>query len=130
MYNFTRSTVLFALISLIGMNSSLSASDCCNEPTHSRLYIGVFGGEVFSNASRVHQYGTAFFSERTSIGPLAIIAEGHLNKTSSGFGGLQIGYEWSRPIYSSWSIAAAGELEAFFFNDKKKGHLISEYSLS
>jgi opacity protein-like surface antigen len=73
----------------------------------------------------VTQYGTAYFPEEI-IGPLSVIAEGHLNKTSSGFGGVQVGYEWSRSICSGWSLATAGELEAFFFKHKRKGHLINQ----
>lgn len=101
--------------------------ECCCEPAPcNRLYIGAFGGGLYSNSSRVSQYGTAFFPELTSIGPLSIIGEGHLNKSSTGFGGVQLGYEWSKPLCSGWSLAPAAELEAFFFKHKKKGHLINQ----
>lgn len=128
-----RLAVLFALASLSTMSSSLAAWECCDQPSwecceqpsSSRLYIGAFGGGLYSNRSRVNQYGTAFFSEVTSIGPLSIIGEGRLNRTSTGFGGVQLGYECSRPVCSGWSLAPAGELEAFFFNHKKRGHLIN-----
>ncbi len=115
---------LLTLLSLNTMNSSLIAWECC-EPCN-RLYIGAFGGGIYSNTNKVTQYGTAFFSELDSIGPLSIIAEGHLKKTSTGFGGAQIGYEWSNPTCSCWSLATAGELEVFFFKHKKKGHLINQ----
>lgn len=117
---------LFALVSLTAMNSSLMACECCEQPSNNRLYIGAFGGGIYSNNNDIYQYGTAFFSEVESIGPLPVIAEGHLNKTSSGFGGVQIGYEWSKPDCSGWAFATAGELEVFFFKHKKKGNLINE----
>jgi len=135
MFNLGRRSVLFALVSLSAMNSSLTAWECCEQPSTwgyceqpscNRLYIGGFGGGIYSNSEKVTQYGTAFFSELTSIGPLSIIAEGHLNKTSTGFGGVQLGYEWSKPLNSCWSIAPALELEALFFNHNKTGHLINQ----
>lgn len=116
---------LCALLSLSAMNSSLMAWESCEPPSSNRFYIGAFGGGIYSNSNKVSQYGTAYFSEVTSIGPLSVIAEGHLNKSSTGFGGVQIGYEWSKPS-SGWSLATAGELEAFFFKQKKKGHLINQ----
>ncbi len=128
MFNLSRLAVISALLSLSAVNS-LTAYDeweCCEEPSCNRLYIGAFGGGIYSNSSRVHQYGTAFFSEIDSIGPLPIIGKGHLEKNSTGFGGVQVGYEWSKPSCSSWSLATAGELEAFFFSHKTKGHLINE----
>lgn len=128
MFNLRRFAVLFALVSLSAMNFSLTAWECCEEPEPScnRLYVGAFGGGIFSDSSKANQYGTAFFSELTSIGPLSVIAEGHLNKTSSGFGGAQVGYEWSKPLCSGWSLAPAGELEYFYFSNKKKGSLINQ----
>jgi opacity protein-like surface antigen len=118
---------LFALLSLSAMNSSLTAWECCEQPSCNRLYIGAFGGGIWSDKNRVTQYGTAFFPEPPdSIGPLSIIGEGHLKKTSTGFGGAQVGYEWSRPVCSDWVLATAGELEVFFFKHKKKGHLINQ----
>jgi len=126
MFNLGRLSVLFALVALSAMNSSLTACECCEQPSSNRLYIGAFGGGIYSNNSKATQYGTAFFSERTSIGPLPVIAEGHLNTSSSGFGGVQVGYEWSKPMCSSWSLAPAGELEVFFFNHRKKGDLINQ----
>jgi opacity protein-like surface antigen len=126
MFNLNRLAVVFALVSLSAMNSSLTAWECCEQPSCNRLYFGAFGGGIYSNSNKVTQYGTAFFSELTSIGPLPVIAEGHLNKTSTGFGGVQIGYEWSKPLCSDWSLATAGELEVFFFKHKKKGDLINQ----
>lgn len=123
---------LLGLLSLSTMSSSLMALDCCesydccNPCDSNRLYIGAFGGGIYSNSNKVSQYGTAFFREPPrSIGPLSIIGEGHLNSTSTGFGGVQVGYEWSKPLCSGWSLATAGELEYFLFKHKKKGHLIN-----
>lgn len=129
MFKIGRLAVLFAFLTLGTVNAS-SAWDCCEEisceePSCNRLYIGGFGGGIYSNTSKVHQYGTAFFTE-ASGGPLSVIAKGHLNKTTSGFGGVQVGYEWSKPSCSGWSLATACELEAFFFKHKKKGHLINQ----
>lgn len=119
--------VLCALVSLSAMPSSLVAWDeCCEQPSCNRFYIGAFGGGIYSNNNKVSQYGTAFFSEITALGPLSVIGEGRLNKTSTGYGGAQIGYEWSKPSCSRWSLATAGELEVLFFKHKKKGHLINQ----
>lgn len=127
MFNFCRLAVLSAVVALSTMSSLTAWEDCCEQPSCNRFYIGAFGGGIYSNSSRVNQYGTAFFREPpASIGPLSVIAEGHLDKTSTGFGGVQVGYEWSRPMCSGWSLAPAAELEAFFFNHKKKGHLINQ----
>lgn len=54
---------LLALVSLSAMNSSLMAWECCEEPSCNRLYIGAFGGGIYSNNEKVTQYGTAFFPE-------------------------------------------------------------------
>lgn len=124
-----RLTALLALVSLSAMNSSLMAwgGDCCeSSPSCNRFYIGAFGGGIYSESDKISQFGTAFFSEIDSIGPLPIIAEGSLNKTSTGFGGVQIGYEWSNPGCSGWSFAPAGELEAFYFRHNRDGHLINQ----
>lgn len=125
LFNKGRLAALFALVSLSAMNCSLMAGECCEQPSCNRLYVGAFGGGIYSNSSQVSQFGTAFFPEDT-LGPLPVIGEGHLNKTSTGFGGVQVGYEWSKPCDSGWFLATAGELEAFFFKDKKKGHLINQ----
>jgi opacity protein-like surface antigen len=135
MFNLDRFALLCGLVSIGAMNSSLAAWDCCQEqapnccyceePSSNRFYIGAFGGGIYSDSSKVTQFGTAFFPE-DSIGPLSIIAEGDLKKTSTGFGGVQVGYEWSKPLCSGWSIAPAAELEAFFFKHKRQGHLINQ----
>lgn len=104
---------------------TLPAEECC--PSN-RLYIGGFGGGAYSNSVSWSQTGTAFFSEAVG-GPLAVDARGRTHKTSSGFGGVQIGYEWTQcPLNiqcSDWSVTPAAELEAFFYRDHKKGSLIN-----
>lgn len=121
-----RLTALVALFSLSAMNSSLMAWDSCNSCDCNRKYIGIFGGGIYTDSSKVSQMGTAFFMEDVG-GPLAVFAEGHVKRTSSGFGGVQVGYEWSNcsSVCSDWTIAAAGEVEAFFYRSHKKGHLIN-----
>ena len=76
----------------------------------------------------MRQTGTAFFLEAAG-GPLAIDARGDSNKTSPGFGGVQLGYAWTeRPFYlgsSGWSLTPAIEAEAFFYSEKRRGELIN-----
>lgn len=127
----SRLLALLALMSFSTINSSLVAwdycntSNCCDSSACSRTYIGGFGGGLYSNSSKITQMGTAFFEEAVG-GPLAVFAEGDTKKTSSGFGGVQIGYEWSRNNgCSNWNIATAIELEAFWYCHDKKGHLIN-----
>lgn len=103
---------------------------CCNS---GKIYIGGFGGGIYSNRTHMSQLGTAFFSETSSIGPLAIVANGRTGTTSSGYGGVQLGYEWA-PLFecgscSGWTLAPAMEFEAYFFSHTKEGHLISGTTL-
>lgn len=122
--NIGRLVTTFALVTLSAVNA-LSAWDCCEPESDNRFYVGAFGGQLYSNANTMHQFGTAFFTE-ASGGPLPIIADGRLNKTTSGFGGVQVGYEFSKPSCSNFSLAYAGEAEAFFFKQKKSGNLINQ----
>jgi opacity protein-like surface antigen len=133
MFGFNKSR-LFSLLALLSINTmtSLSAWECCEAPECcdvaecNRFYIGAFGGELFSEKSRVSQMGTAFFEEEVG-GPLAVFGKGRLKKTETGFGGAQIGYEWKKcPLNipcTDWSITPAVELEGFWYGHKKKGHL-------
>lgn len=118
-------SALLALVSVSAMNPSLMAAA---SPECNRSYIGAFGGGIYSNSTKMSQMGTAFFTE-ASGGPLAVFAEGNTKKGSSGFGGAQIGYEWSQcPLNigcSDWTVAPAAEVEAFFYSHNKKGHLIN-----
>lgn len=124
----SRLSALCALLSLSALSSPLMAWECCESSECNRIYVGVFGGGIDSNSTKVSQMGTAFFPEATG-GPLAVYARGHTKKTSTGFGGAQIGYEWSQaPLNvagSGWTIAPAVEVEAFWHSHTKKGHLIN-----
>lgn len=121
---FSRSlSALLALLSLSAVNTSLVALDCCDS-SDTRFYIGAFGGGLYSDSTRVSQMGTAFFTEAEG-GPLAVLAQGSTKSTSTGFGGIQIGYEWSKFGCSDWTIASAAELEAFWYSHRKEGHLIN-----
>lgn len=120
-------SALLGLLSLNTMNSSLKGEEycCSSECNDNRLYIGAFGGELFSNSkTKFIQTGTAFFSEALG-GPLAVDARGHSRKHSSGFGGAQIGYEWKGSECSDWSLNRAAEVEAFFYRHTHKAHLIN-----
>lgn len=118
-----------AFLSSGTMLTSLSAYDscntCCETPSCSRLYIGAFGGGIFSNSTNNSQLGTVFFLEGLG-GPLVVNAKGRTKSTSSGFGGVQVGYEWFKNDCSDWSIATALELEGFWFSHNKKGHLFND----
>lgn len=120
--------VLLALLSLSTMNS-LRAEDCCYPCERNRFYIGGFGGGIYSNSPNLRQTGLAFFPE-DSIGPLAVDARGRSRRNSSGYGGVQVGYEWlKRPLNigccSDWRITTGAEVEAFFYRHTKKGDLIN-----
>lgn len=118
---------LFAFLLISAMSSSLAAWYCDDMCESNRIYVGGFGGGIFSNSTKFTQMGTAFFEEAVG-GPLAILAQGHTKKNSAGFGGVQIGYELSGCSgygCSNWTFAPAAELEAYFFNNHKKGHLIN-----
>ncbi len=114
-------SVLLALLSLLLMGSSLIASEC------NRVYVGLFGGGIYSNSTKMTQKGVALFAEDEG-GPLAVEARGDTKGTGSGFGGVQIGYEWAkRPleICSGWTIVPAAEIEAYWYSPTKKGDLFN-----
>lgn len=99
--------------------------DCRDYCQSNRFYIGGFGGGLYSNSTEISQLGTAFFEEAVG-GPLAVHAEGHTKKNSVGFGGAQVGFEWRQSRgCSNWTIAPAAEVEALFYSNHKKGHLIN-----
>lgn len=122
-------TALIVFLSVNTLGSSVTAQECCFTPQCGRVYLGLFGGETWSNSTRLRQTGVAFFSEVTSIGPLSVDARGHSKGRSSGFGGVQLGYEWApcplRCGCSNWSLTPAAEVEAFYFSHRKRGHLMS-----
>lgn len=122
-------SALSALLILSATHSSLMAWESYDSCACNRFYIGGFGGGIYSNSTRMSQMGTAFFTEAAG-GPLAVYAKGHTKKRSTGFGGAQVGYEWSQSGLclgnSGWTIAPAAEVEAYFFSHKKRGHLIND----
>lgn len=121
-------SALLMLLSLSAMNSSLMAWESYDSCDCNRIYVGAFGGGIYSNSAKLHQLGTVFFNEAAG-GPLAVFAQGHLRKSSSGFGGVQIGYEWLQcPQYiqcSDWTVVPTTELEAYFYSHHKKGHFVN-----
>ncbi|MBA3722512.1 MAG: outer membrane beta-barrel protein [Parachlamydiaceae bacterium] len=127
LFSKNRLFALLALFSLNTMNSSLTASECCNTSGCGRFYVGAFGGGLRTDSTKMYQMGTAFFREADQGGPLAVFARGKTKKTSSGLGGIQLGYEWANCSIccSDWSVASALELEAFWYSHKIKGHLIN-----
>lgn len=115
---------LFALLGVLSFGS-LAAEECCEPCNCDRMYLGAFGGGIYSNSNCASQMGTIYFFEILG-GPQSINAKGHTKSTSSAFGGAHIGYEWSRPNdCSCWSIAPAAELEAFYYSHNKKGQLVN-----
>lgn len=119
-----------ALLSVCTMNCYLNAQEQSGpgDPGEcNRLYIGAFGGEMYSNSSKISQMGTALYLESAG-GPLAVEALGDLNKSESGFGGVQLGYEWSKcpkTTSSGWCIAPAIEVEGYWYSAHRKGHLMN-----
>lgn len=120
--------LLSALLVLLSLNTtaSLKGEGCgySSECDSGRLYIGGFGGQLFSNSTKFIQTGTAFFTEAEG-GALAVDARGHSKKHSLGFGGAQIGYEWKGSECSDWSLNRAIEVEALFYRHTHKAHLIN-----
>lgn len=128
LFSKNRFLALLAFLSLNTVNSSTMAEECCSPECNNRIYVGAFGGVTYSNSTRMRQTGTAFFLEAQG-GPLAVDARGRSRKNSSGYGGAQIGYEWTNCPYpigcSNWNLTPGAELEAYFYQHKKKGHLIN-----
>lgn len=125
---FCKASLLMSLILVYIVSPSLDAwEDCCSCKPN-RIYIGAFGGGIYSNSPQITHKGMGFFPEAVG-GPLAILSRGHIKKTSTGFGGGQIGYEWSQFTQyfdcCNWKLTPAVEFEAYFFNSKKKAHIIN-----
>ncbi len=122
------STFIASLALASAASTSLSAWGDCDVCKDHRFYVGGFGGALYSESTHMSQLGTAFFTEAEG-GPLAVIARGHAKSKDVGFGGAQLGYEWTEFARNNQccgiSILPAVELEAFFFNNNKKGHLIN-----
>lgn len=122
MFNYFKMMGLLVLLSCV-QSTPLISWDCCNPCECNRMYIGGFGGGIYSDSTHASQLGSVFILESVG-GAQAINANGNLKKTSTGFGGVQIGYEWaefSGYCDSDWSLSPGLELEAFFFNHKRKG---------
>lgn len=135
MFKFLQKNYLYAAIAFLSMSAtSLKAYDCseanfgCPENACNRVYVSGFGGGLFSSSTRLSQMGTAFFPEAVG-GPLAVNARGNTKKNETGFGGANLGFEWSQcPLSfcnSDWSFTPAFELEAFFYGHQQKGTLIN-----
>jgi opacity protein-like surface antigen len=123
---------LLALLTLSTVSAPASAWDSCDpcDPCNSgRLYIGGFGGGLYSNSSSVHQLGTAYFLEELG-GPLAVLGKGKFKKESTGFGGVQVGYEFANDSCCDWSVSTAAELEAYWFSHSRKANLHNNLSES
>ncbi len=123
---------LTGVLSLCAMSFSLMADQCCYTSCDpcpcNRTYIGAFGGGLDAISAKMSQMGTALFSEEEG-GPLAVEARGHIKSDWAGFGGVQIGYEWSNCFQydscSCWSVSPAVELEGYWYSNHKKGHLFN-----
>ncbi len=120
----------FILLTVLLFSASIEARNvgkCCCEDYCNRMYIGAYGGGIFSTESRISQMGTALFSEVTDGGPLAVEARGHLEKKGTGFGGVQLGYEWKKCLNECdwWTISPTAEAEGFWFSRKMSGHLFN-----
>lgn len=117
------------LLSILLLNTTyfpLSGDECCSTDCNDNgCYFGAFGGELFSKPTQFTQTGTAFFLDSAG-GPLAVNAKGHSKKYSSGYAGVQLGYEWKGYDCSGWNaISCAAEVEAFFYKHTHKAHLIN-----
>ncbi|MDP1836517.1 MAG: outer membrane beta-barrel protein [Chlamydiales bacterium] len=93
-----------------------------------RVYFGAFGGAIASDSTRITQTGTVFFPDIDG-GPMDVNAQGDSNSTASAFGGVQFGYEWTQyPFitgFSDWIVTPTLEIEGYWYNHTKKGHLIN-----
>ncbi|MCP3412043.1 outer membrane protein [Bradyrhizobium sp. CCGB01] len=79
-------------------------------PTRSGgAYVGVFGGGGSRGGTDVSQFGTVFIPEAAG-GPLAVDATGRTSSGGVGFGGAQLGYEWSYGAH----LRPALEIEGFY----------------
>lgn len=134
MFKILSKSCFLAMLALVCANSLMAeeyfpntTDDCCYASCN-RMYVGAFGGGLYSDRTRLTQTGVAFFTEAEG-GPLAVDARGKAKRTSSGFGGVQIGYEWRQsPIgfgCNNWNITPGAELEAYFYSHKKRGDLIN-----
>lgn len=127
MFAFFKKNYLAALLAYISIHiisPSLWAQECCYSACD-RWYVGAFGGGIHSNAPQIIQRGTAFLES----GILAVDARGYTGSNWSGFGGLQVGYEWAPCPFAigcaDANIASAIEVEAYWYRYKKQGDMIN-----
>lgn len=125
---YNKSKIINYSITMIGLLCSLHGSSVYArvmeqaKNSDGKSYIGVSVGNGNSNKIKVNQYGTAFLSEATQGGPLAVDAFGKTNSKSVDFIGGQIGYQWSKTKF----FAPAIELEGFNLGKNKfKSHDIN-----
>lgn len=84
------------------------------------IYFGGFGGWAHANTSHGVQEGTAFIDP-----PLNVHAEGSIDSSNIGFGGLHLGYEWIKKT-SGFRITPGIELEGYYFANTRKDIFINE----
>lgn len=123
LFSKSRLLALCTLLTMSFVSAPVVADQYCCEP-EGRTYIGAFGGGIWAESSRMTQQGTVFFTEAEG-GALAVLAKGKSKSKSTGFGGVQLGYEWANRGCGCFTLTPAAEIEAYFFSYKKKGHLIN-----
>ena len=111
---------LFSSIILFALTSPAFASHLTIQSAPviapGKLYVGAFGGGGSSNNFDASQFGTAFFPEAAG-GALSVNAFGQLNKQSTSFFGVQLGYQAPAIILDPcWTLGPAAELEAYTMN--------------
>src|SRR5688572_29176242 len=116
-----------ALLTLTGIAYADNAP-VSSVSTPKKFYIGVFGGEAWSNKFNVAQYGTAYYTEING-GPLAVNAFGSANDESSAYFGAQLGYRADEMPFGSsgqWSFTPGLELEGYSLNNTTfNAHLVN-----
>jgi len=80
-------------------------------------YLGAFGGWGRHGDSGLHQLGTAFFTEAQG-GPESVNANGRVKTSSTGFVGVQAGYEL--PHDDDARLLPAVEVEALYLTREKQ----------
>jgi opacity protein-like surface antigen len=88
--------------------------------TSQKVYLGIFGGGASTESFNVTQFGTAFYTEAAG-GPLAVNAFGDTSSRSTGFFGVQLGYQAHEMMLHPrlpWTLSPAVEMEAYSFSNK------------
>jgi opacity protein-like surface antigen len=81
-------------------------------------YVSLFGGGGSGGNGSVTQFGTVLFPDAVG-GPLAVHATGQSSTGGVGFGGLQIGHEWS----NGSGLLPALEIEGFYLANTQRAKL-------